>query len=178
MKILVHVCCADCGLHLLHDKDLVDNEIGLYFYNPNIHPQEEYYSRLRAFKQVFADKGYKLIIPHWSPKEYFNEIKNLSDKEDGKTRCPNCWKLRLEQSFKYAEENGYEAVTTTMLSSEYMDRERISKLGKIMSNKYKVKFLISKQLECDLKTRGFYKQNYCGCIYSLKQRMEEKFLLV
>jgi epoxyqueuosine reductase len=178
MKILIHICCADCGLHLLQDKELVGNEIGFYFYNPNIHPQEEYYSRLRAFKQIFANKGYKLIIPHWSPKEYFKEIKKIIDKEDPQIRCPHCWKLRLEQSFKYAKENDYEAMTTTMLTSGYMDREIISKLGTVLARKYRIKFLISKDVGCDLTTSGFYKQNYCGCIYSLKQRMEEKFLLV
>jgi predicted adenine nucleotide alpha hydrolase (AANH) superfamily ATPase len=184
MKLLIHTCCADCALHLIDsfESGYIDSsdEVAFYFYNPNIHPQEEYYARLRALKLVFKDKPYKLIFPHWSPKEYFGEIRKLIDRDmdvnDRKVRCPRCWTLRLGNTFKYAKENGYEAVTTTMLTSDYMDTERIVVIGNELAAKIGVDFLVPKNAKCDLKTKGFYKQNYCGCIYSLKARLEEKFL--
>lgn len=184
MKLLVHTCCADCLLHLDKNIGIKDKEVGVYFYNPNIHPQSEYLARLLALKKVLADKSYKLIVPHWKPSEYFEVLKLTS--EDAKTatsevlrrkklRCPKCWYLRLKATFEYAKASDYQAVTTTMLTSNYLDRETISRMGKKLALQYGLEFLVPEKSECELKTRGFYKQNYCGCIFSLNERFFEKY---
>lgn len=147
MKLLIHACCADCLLHLFESFDklrTIGDGIGVYYYNPNIHPQSE----------------------------YFEAVGKNTKKE---LRCPKCWQLRLNSAFLYAKENGYMAVTTTMLSSSYLDRELITRMGQKMAEKYKLKFLVPIKSKCDLKTRGFYKQNYCGCIFSLNERFGEKY---
>lgn len=172
MKLLLHSCCADCVLKFaesIRKSQLKVDEIVAYFYNPNIHPRSEYLSRLKAIQKITEENKIKLIVPDWSPKEYFEKIKNK-----GK-RCEKCWKLRLEESFKYANKNGFEMVSTTLLSSHYQSKNEIEKIGKKLEEEYKIKFWIPKKIERDLKTSGFYKQNYCGCGYSLVEDWEKKF---
>jgi len=175
MKLLIHTCCADCLLHLLETLKTNDADVGVYFYNPNIHPQSEYFARLFALKKVLANMPYKLIAPHWKPAEYFEAIGNNHEK---KIRCPKCWHLRLKSAFSYAKENNYDAVMTTMLTSNYLDREAIARMGVALGKQYGIEFLVLKKLECEIKTRGFYKQNYCGCIISLNERFGEKYKLI
>lgn len=175
MKLLIHACCADCLLHLLETLKTNDADVGVYFYNPNIHPQSEYFARLFALKKVLANMPYKLIVPHWKPSEYFDAIGKNCEK---KISCPNCWHLRLKSAFNYAKENNYEAVATTMLTSHYLDREKIARMGQKLAKQYGLKFIVPEKRDSDLKTRGFYKQNYCGCIFSLNERFGEKYKLI
>jgi predicted adenine nucleotide alpha hydrolase (AANH) superfamily ATPase len=181
MKLLIHTCCADCALKMIKALKITE-PVALYFYNPNIHPQEEYYARLRALKLVFGKQtGVRLIIPHWSPKEYFAQIKRLLETHreinDRTIRCPECWRLRLETTCKYAKEEGYEAVTSTMLTSQYLNKEKIVGLGSALAQEYGLKFVRPANNEVFEPTKGFYKQNYCGCVLSLMERMAEKYQL-
>lgn len=171
MKLLIHACCADCLLKMVESIKAEKNfeEVEVYYYNPNIHPRSEYQSRLKAMQLMVGEL--KLIIPNWRPVEYFEAIKS---KEKGK-RCVDCWTLRLEATAKFAKENGFEAFTTTLLTSEYQSTEILEKIGKEMAKKYGVEFFIPKNICKELKTKGFYKQIFCGCCYSLVERFEEKF---
>jgi predicted adenine nucleotide alpha hydrolase (AANH) superfamily ATPase len=83
----------------------------------------------------------------------------------------------LEKSAKYAKENGFEQFSSTLLSSHYQDSEKIKNIGKAVAKKYNLDFYIPEKIDKDLHTRGFYKQIFCGCCYSLKERMEEKFFI-
>ncbi len=172
MKILVHSCCADCLLKLINS--LKDDEVVAYFYNPNIHPRAEYLARLKAIQKITEENKIRLIVPDWSPKEYFiNLPKSLFYKRD--LRCRKCWNLRLNKTFEYAKKNNFEAVSTTLLSSHYQNKEIIEKIGKELEKEFKIKFLVPKKINKELKTSGFYKQDYCGCCFSLIERFEEKF---
>jgi len=181
MKVLIHACCADCLLKMVNSSK---NELVAYFYNPNIHPRAEYLARLKAIQKITEENKIKLIVPDWSPKEYF-EVQNpsvlrtapLDEREPlkTKTRCEKCWNLRLNKTFEYAKKNNFEAISTTLLSSHYQNKEMIEKIGKDLEKKYKIKFLIPKKMNKDLKTNGFYKQNYCGCCFSLTESWLEKF---
>jgi predicted adenine nucleotide alpha hydrolase (AANH) superfamily ATPase len=179
MKILLHTCCADCLLKYidaLNRKIKDDIEVDIYYYNPNIQPRSEYLARLQAVKEVKLNeiqKTYpntKLIVADWSPKEYFAKLNGITDK----SRCPLCWALRLENSFKYAKEHNYEVVSSSMITSSYMDRDMIEKIGLKFMKQYGVRFEYNLEFDQELKTGGFYKQNYCGCVYSLNERYEEK----
>lgn len=171
MKLLIHACCADCLLKMVESikKEKKFDEIVVYYYNPNIHPRSEYQSRLKAMQLMIKD--IKLIIPDWKPSDYFEVIKN---KEKGK-RCIDCWNLRLEKTAEFAKENGFEAFSSTLLTSEYQDSDKIQKIGEEISRKYGIEFLIPKNICKKLETKGFYKQVFCGCCYSLTERFEEKF---
>ena len=187
MKILIHACCADCLLKFIdsikrENKEIDDIEV--YYYNPNIHPRSEYLARLNAIKKISEENKIKLIVADWSPKEWF-EIQNPSvlrtapldegEPQKYKTRCEECWRLRLGKTFEYAKEKSFEVVSSTLITSHYQDQNKIETIAKELENKYQIKFLIPKKVSKDLKTTGFYKQNYCGCCYSLVEAWGEKF---
>ncbi len=185
MKILIHTCCADCLLKMMDSLKNEDVKVTAYFYNPNIHPRSEYLARLNAAKKITEENGINLIVADWSPKEWFKVQNPPVDKSTSslkkggslknKNRCEMCWKLRLGKTFEYAKKNNFEVVSTTLLTSHYQNKEQIEKIGKELEKEFKIKFLVPKQITQDLKTSGFYKQNYCGCCYSLVEAWSEKF---
>jgi len=81
----------------------------------------------------------------------------------------------LEATAKYAAENNFEVFSSTLVTSEYQNQEKIEKIANKLAEKYKIKFWKPKEMCCDLKTSGFYKQFFCGCVYSLRERYEEKY---
>jgi predicted adenine nucleotide alpha hydrolase (AANH) superfamily ATPase len=172
MKLLLHACCADCILKFVdsikEDYSEID-EIVAYFYNPNIQPRSEYLARLKAIQKVAEENKINLIIPDWSPKEYFEKIKSKEK------RCEKCWNLRLEKTFEYAADKKFDLVSSTLITSHYQNSEKIKEIAGELEKKYKIKFLVPKKISKDLKTKGFYKQNYCGCAYSLVEGFESKF---
>ena len=182
MKLLIHACCADCLLKMVESIKTENKfkEIEIYYYNPNIHPRSEYQSRLKAMQLMIGDL--KMVVADWRPREYF-EIQNPSKspfdlKGDLKksNRCPRCWRLRLEKTAEYAEKNGFDSFTSTLLTSEYQNGEIIEKIGKEIGEKHEINFFIPKNICKNLETKGFYKQVFCGCCYSLVERFQEKFI--
>lgn len=180
-NILIHTCCADCLLNAIKNleaKQLITNqtEITLFFYNPNIHPRTEYLERLQSIKKILPNLkekwNIKLVIPNYSPKEYMNEIMRGST-EYGK-RCLNCWSLRLAHSFKYANENGIENITTTLLTSHYQSQDTIMEILEELNKKYKLNIIEIDECSNEKHT-GFYKQNYCGCSFSLTEKMIQSY---
>lgn len=174
-KILIHTCCADCLLKILSYVDTCNLlTVTCYFYNPNIHPRSEYLARLLALKEVLKskyDSKYELIVPDMRPKEYFEKMPSNIKFPEPSIRCPVCWKLRLEKAFEYAKKNKYDAVTTTLLSSNYQDTEAITKIGNSLAKEYGIKFFVPEKIDKEMCNHGFYKQNYCGCCYSLVERL-------
>ncbi len=201
MKVLIHACCADCLVKMVASLKNEDIEVTAYFYNPNIHPRAEYLSRLKAIQKIAEENKIKLVVADWSPREWFSKIPlgyaaspfeeretlkqnpsvlrtaPLDEMEPlkSKTRCDGCWELRLRKTFEYASKNNFEAVSTTLLTSHYQNKNKIEEIGKTLEKEYGIKFLIPKKVVKDLKTSGFYKQNYCGCCYSLVEAWGEKF---
>lgn len=171
MKLLIHTCCADCLLKMVESIRAENrfSEISAYYYNPNIHPRSEYQSRLKAVQLMVGDL--KLVIGDWRPAEYFEVIKNKKKGE----RCIDCWTLRLEKTAKYAKTNDFKAFTSTLLTSDYQNGEMIKKIGKNIGEKYDIEFFVPTNICKHLDTKGFYKQTFCGCVYSLVERLEEKF---
>jgi len=177
MRLLIHACCADCLLKMIESIKRENNlsEITVYYYNPNIHPRSEYQSRLKAMKLMIGDL--KMIIPDWRPGEWFKVIKPIPNPSlDKEGRCASCWKLRLEKTAEYAKKNGFDWFSSTLLTSEYQNTKKIEEIGKEISKKHNIQFLIPNKICKKLETKGFYKQVFCGCCYSLTERFEEKFL--
>jgi predicted adenine nucleotide alpha hydrolase (AANH) superfamily ATPase len=165
-RTLVHICCADCGLKLM---DQIEGEKTLYFYNPNIHPESEWQARKNAIKQVFSDKPVELIFTNWTPKDYFEVVKSA------KGRCRFCWRLRLEKTFVYAAAHGFNQVSSTLFTSLYHDQSVLRSIAKELSNKFGIGVFFPDEVDHCLKTAGFYKQNYCGCVHSLNEKYREKY---
>lgn len=173
-KLLIHTCCADCLLKILSSVDTCNLlPVTCYFYNPNIHPRTEYLARLSALKEVIKNKyssNCKLIVPDMRVKEYFEKMPRNNKFPTQTIRCSICWKLRLEKTFEYAKKNGYDTVTTTLLSSNYQNIETITKIGNVLAQKYGIMFLVPEDINKEMCNHGFYKQNYCGCCYSLVEK--------
>ena len=186
MRLLLHGCCADCTLKYLisfSDDQLVrlseKPEVTVYYYNPNIQPRSEYLARLKAIQKICEENKVKLIVADWSPREYFAaQIRNMihdSRLMKKNERCPRCWELRISKTAEYAKENGYEAFSSTLVTSQYQNSEVIKKIAEKNAKKLGVRFYVPEIVCRDLKTKGFYKQIYCGCVYSLAERYEEKY---
>ncbi len=175
--LLIHTCCADCLLNLLYaleqDAQISKNtNLTLLFYNPNIHPRTEYMERLKALKQVIEQgkitQNVKLVIPGYRPKEYFESIALES------SRCVGCWKIRMKSLLDYAEANNFFYLSSTLLSSHYQDSGMIKKI--VNDLKKPEQEIIAPQKEYEhIQTGGFYKQNFCGCCFSLVERLSEKY---
>lgn len=177
-EIVIHTCCADCLLNFikyLKEEMIIDEntKIVSFFYNPNIHPRSEYLERLNAVKKVIHDqlskRDIQLVVPEYRPSEFFQNIKGQTN------RCYNCWYLRLYTLFQYAKTQDIPYVSTTLLSSHYQDKDEIIQIGKELEENH-IAFLYPQKSHEQLKTSGFYKQNFCGCCYSLTQRMWEKYI--
>jgi len=172
MKVLIHICCANCALYPV--KSLREKNIQVYgfWFNPNIHPYTEYRMRIYSMKELEKLWKIEMIYKDFYGVEEF--IRAVVD--DVNNRCSFCYKWRLEETAKTAKELGIEAFTTTLLVSPYQKSNLIVNKAMEAQERYNVKFLyenfregwreglgISKKL-------GLYKQKYCGCIYSEKER--------
>lgn len=165
--MLIHTCCADCACKLI---DQIEGQKSLFFYNPNIHPESEWKARKEAIKQVFDEKGVDLIFTNWTPKDYFKVVPSPID------RCRHCWRLRLAKTFEYALEHGFDEVSSTLFTSIYHDQKVLRQIALELSEKYGVGVYFPQEIDHCMKTSGFYKQNYCGCIFSLMEKYQEKYL--
>jgi len=176
MKLLMHICCANCSLYPI--KTLTGKGInikGLWF-NPNIHPYTEYSLRLDAVKKL--EGLWKLdidYIDNYGLREFIKATDNGSE-----DRCRVCYTMRLDETAKRAKEMGLDGFTTSLLVSPYQKFDVIIETGREIGNKYSVEFFAEDfrqgwkqgvQLSKDL---GLYRQKYCGCIYSEAERYAKK----
>jgi len=172
MKILLHICCGPCAI--VPHRTLCDlgHQVSGFWFNHNIHPYQEYLRRFDAARTYAEKGGLELIIRD----EYLMEEFIASVSADPPGRCSYCYASRLEAAARTASEQGFDAFTSTLLYSRYQRHEEIRALGENIGNKYNVAFVyddyrrgwqegirLSKEL-------GLYRQQYCGCIYSEKER--------
>ena len=172
MRILVHICCANCAIYPLQRLGEKGDEVVGFFFNPNIHPYQEYQNRLESLKQYAERVGLKIIYRD----EYLLEefLRNVSHRE--KERCRYCYSIRLEATAQEAKRNGFDQFSTTLLQSTHQDHALIKETGERLAKEIEVPFYYEdfrkgwrKGLEVS-KTMGLYRQQYCGCIYSEKER--------
>lgn len=181
-KLLLHSCCGPCStwvIQLLKDYF----KLGVLFYNPNIHPKEEYLLRkaeqirfLEDFPEIdFIDSDYELEV-------YDQLTCGLEDEPEGGARCTPCFKFRLEKTADLAEKLGYSYFTTTLTISPHKNAKLINFLGQEAVEGKGVKFLPSdfkkkdgfrKSIQLADKA-SLYRQDYCGCRYSLRDRRERE----
>lgn len=185
-SLLLHACCAPCSSFVI---EFLANyfDITIFYYNPNIHPKEEYERRLAELKEFLikfplaVQKNVKLVVSNYDVEEYFSAVNTRmetelqSEKERGE-RCRRCYKFRMEKAWKYASENNFDYFTTTLSISPYKDAPKINEIGYTLDNLTNVKylpadfkkkngFLRSLQLSDEY---GLYRQDYCGCVYSMR----------
>lgn len=173
-KLLLHTCCAPCSIALI---DELKNQFDLtvFFYNPNIFPEAEYLKRKGEVIKICVEWQVPMIDRDYETEKWNEAVAGWEKEPEGGARCPKCFAMRLQEAAKYAGKNGFEYFATSLTSGRNKKAEIINPLGKMLGEKYGVKFL-----EADWKTggrqekgrkmvaeRGIYRQNYCGCRYSL-----------
>jgi hypothetical protein len=149
----------------------------LYF-NPNISPPEEHDRRFDELKLLASYKDINILGESYDHDSWLNGINGLEDLPENSERCWTCYKIRIEKTFKRASENGAAAVATTLSVSPHKNAERIAEIGSGLEKKYGISFIRDDfkkghgyQRSIELSKRwGFYRQNYCGCEFSLKKR--------
>ena len=171
---MLHACCAVCAgypIELLQTKGF---EPIVYFFNPNIHPQEEYDRRLNELIHYCEKKQIRLIIGENKTEEWFSYVKGLENEPERGKRCQKCFEYRLTETAKKAVEYEIDTMTTTLFISPHKVRNDIIEQGKKAAEKYNIifdetdfrkqnGFLKTMQIA---KNENFYRQKYCGCIYA------------
>ena len=175
-KLLLHACCAPCSSYVLEYLNKYF-DITIYYYNPNIHPENEYIRRINELKKFIENCEFNdinLVEEVYNPKEYFDEVKGLENLGERSERCYNCYKFRMEKAVKYAKENNFDYFTTTLSISPYKNANKLNEIGEKLERKYDVKYLYAdfkkkngyrRSIELS-KEYGLYRQDYCGCKYS------------
>jgi predicted adenine nucleotide alpha hydrolase (AANH) superfamily ATPase len=184
-KLLIHSCCAPCSSYVL---EYLSNyfEITIFYYNPNIYPEEEYIRRVEEqqnlikamplHSEVYFKQG------DYQPSVYYQIIRGLEEEPEGGKRCFACYELRLREAAELAKKNGYEYFTTTLSISPHKNAQKLNEIGEKLSEEYGVKYLPSdfkkkngykRSIELS-KEYDLYRQDYCGCIYSQQSRVRSK----
>ncbi len=174
-NILVHTCCAPCCTYVF--QYLTDNNFNPhgFFYNPNIHPVDEYQTRLEELISFAEIKKYPLILKEDPVDTWFEQVRGLENCQEGGKRCEICYNIRLEETAKYASKSDFDIFTTVLTVSPHKNTEMINNLGTKLTEKYNIEFLeadfkknngFKKSIELSRKY-NMYRQSYCGCIYSI-----------
>ncbi len=178
--VLLHSCCGPCSSYVLEYLTQYF-DILLYFYNPNIHPEEEYRKRLEAQHKIidcmeFGEKV-RVIEGNYSPDEFFSCVKGLENEPEGGKRCEKCIEMRMKSAACTAQQLNTDFFATTLTVSPHKNALYINQIGAKLEKAVLPKYLIS-----DFKKKNGYKrsielcrqydiyrQNYCGCVFSMRQ---------
>jgi len=175
-KILLHICCGVCGLETIKRLKPNFRKITLFFYNPNIHPTKEYQRRLDVVKKIAETEKLELIEGPYEVQEWFSAVRGLENEPEGSRRCEVCFKIRLEKSAETAKKSDCEILASTLTISPRKNAALINDIGRkaagnlgieFSAEDFKKKDGFKKTMEAAKKS-GIYRQNYCGCVYSLK----------
>ncbi len=180
--MLVHICCSVDSHYFLEriQKDYPEEKLIGFFYDPNIHPYNEY--RLRYLDVEYSCKklGIDLIEGNYNLETWLKKVKGLEQEPEKGDRCTVCFDDRLETSVKKAIELGHNKFTTTLLISPKKSQDKLELIGKNLSLKYSCDFIFKDyrsgqgtQIQGKLvKENSLYRQNYCGCLFGLEQQRE------
>ncbi len=175
-KLLLHCCCGPCSSYVL--TELFEKfDVTVLFYNPNIFPKDEFEKRHKQLKKLIEVYNVKEIEISYKEDEFLSQIISFEKEKEGGKRCEICFRLRLFKTAEKAKELSFEIFTTTLSVSPHKNSSIINEIGKEASNYYKVDYLFAdfkkkdgfkKSIELSKKYE-LYRQNYCGCRFSLKK---------
>lgn len=184
-KLLLHSCCAPCSSYVL--EYLSDYfEITVLYYNPNIFPENEYTKRILEQQMLIQDMKVKhpisFLAGGYDRDKFYEIARGLEHLKEGGERCFKCYELRLEEAARIAKEGEFDYFTTTLSISPLKNAEKLNTIGKKIGERYDVEYLQSdfkkkngykRSIELS-KIYGLYRQDYCGCEYSFRDRQKEK----
>lgn len=183
-KLLIHSCCAPCSSYVLEYLSQFF-EITIFYFNPNIYPEAEYIRRVEEQKQLIQAMPLSSKVHfcqgEYQPLEYYQAIKGLEEGPEGGNRCFVCYELRLREAAQLAREGGYDYFTTTLSISPHKKSEKLNEIGSKLATEFEVAYLPSdfkkkngykRSIELS-KEYNLYRQDYCGCIFSMREQPEK-----
>lgn len=176
-KLLLHSCCAPCSGDVMEALIYSEIDFSIYFYNPNIHPVQEYEIRKNENKR-FADKHkIPFIDADYDKDNWFERVKGLEWEPERGKRCTACFDMRFERTALHAHENDFSLISSSLGISRWKNMEQINGCGERAASRYDGmsywtynwrKGGGAERMYKIAKEENFYKQEYCGCVYSLR----------
>ena len=177
-KFLLHTCCAPCSIAIIEElKDKFD--LTVFFYNPNIFPEEEYLKRKNEVIKVCLNWNVKMVDKDYEHEKWRQEVKGLEAEPEMGDRCHVCFKFRLAEAVRYAAENKFDIFGTSLTSGRNKKALIINPIAQFLADQFKIKFYDEDWKKGGRQERGrklvaeqgIYRQNYCGCEFSLRDRI-------
>lgn len=175
-KMLLHSCCGPCSTHTI--EALKSNyDLTILYYNPCIFPEEEYIKRLEEQKRYGEIVGVKVLSLPYDEKEFLSKVKGLELEKEGGARCKVCFEIRLRKTAQLCKELGFDIFTTTLSVSPHKNSAVINEVGRKVAQEEGIRFLEESFKKKDgylnsiklAKKYDLYRQNYCGCRFSLRK---------
>ncbi len=183
-KLLLHSCCAPCSSAVIERLSKYF-DITILYYNPNIEPYEEYEKRkqeeIKFINEFKSDNKLDFLDSDYDNDSFHEISKGYEDCPEGGTRCHRCYRLRMQYTALKARDLNYDYFGTTLTVSPYKNSQVLNEIGKLLEDELGIKFLYSdfkkregykRSIELS-KEYNLYRQNYCGCIYSKNNSIEE-----
>lgn len=180
-KLLLHSCCAPCSTYVLEYLSQYF-EITVFYYNPNIYPESEYTKRIweqqKLIDELPAKHPISFMAGPYDKERFYEMASGLEHVKEGGARCMKCYELRLREAAKIAKNAGFDYFTTTLSISPLKKAERLNEIGQRLGEEYEVEYLLSdfkkkngykRSIELS-KIYGLYRQDYCGCEFSMENR--------
>lgn len=182
-RLLLHSCCAPCSSYVLEYLSQYF-EVTVFYYNPNIYPESEYTKRVLEQQKLISEMRFKypvtFIAGNYDSEKFYNMARGLENVKEGGERCFKCYELRLREAAKIAKNGEYDFFTTTLSISPLKNAQKLNEIGMLLAEEYGIEYLLS-----DFKKKngykrsvelseeyGLYRQDYCGCVFSMKERKE------
>ncbi|MBN2220087.1 MAG: epoxyqueuosine reductase QueH [Kosmotogaceae bacterium] len=174
---LLHVCCApDLVSTVFKMEELRGSE--LFFYNPNIFPEDEFFRRYEAFEEVCESLSIACPEPTYCPEDFSKILSSYVDEKEGGIRCSKCIELRLRKTAEMAKSIGAESFSTTLLASPRKSIKHITLIGEMIANEIDIEFIPGNfrvdRGRLNTLIRDIYRQDYCGCQASLNEMKKER----
>ena len=179
--LLIHSCCAPCSSYVLEYLSQYF-EITVFYYNPNIYPESEYTKRILEQQNLIRDMKFKypvsFLAGRYGKEKFYAMAQGMEDLKEGGARCMKCYELRLAEAARQAAAGGFDYFTTTLSISPMKNAQKLNEIGVRLGNEYGVEYLVSdfkkkngykRSIELS-KEYGLYRQDYCGCEFSMKER--------
>ena len=183
--LFLHVCCAPCSSYVLEYLSRYF-KITVFYYNPNIFPEEEYLRRVkeqqRLIREMPLPNSVCFLEGRFDPSEFYTAVRGLEHIPEGGERCRACFRLRLNETARLASERGFDYFTTTLTISPLKSAASLNEIGEALADEYRVRWLPSdfkkkngykRSVELSAEY-GLYRQDYCGCVFSKREREKQK----
>ena len=186
-KVFLHSCCAPCSSYCLEYLSEFF-EVTIFYYNPNIYPEEEYRKRVIEQQEFIAKFPAKhkisFVEGEYDADRFYQTVKGLEQVKEGGERCFACYRLRLQEAYDYAKDKGFDYFTTTLTISPLKNAAKLNEIGEeiakagngrlqFLPSDFKKKNGYKRSVELS-EEYGMYRQDYCGCVFSKQERERQK----